>query len=126
MLLASITPVGSAILARYRLASGKSFDQQADHLHVSEALGAVQDTLHPAIQLSVVVWLDVEHELLIWHSQIPGKGQLIRPAQTTASSRAPCLDQAGMLQSPGEARHGFPCLREILWHARVADALRQL
>ena len=83
--------MGLTISAQCRLAAEKSFKQQVHHLHVSEALGAVQDTLHLTIELDVVIWLDVEHKLLIWNSHVPGKRKLIRPTQATALSHASCL-----------------------------------
>ena len=50
------------------------------HLHVAQARGAVQDALHLAVQLGVVIRLDVQHKLLVWHPQVPRKGQVICPA----------------------------------------------
>ena len=49
-----------------------------------QALGAIQNALHLAVQLGVVVWLDVQHKFLVWHSKISCKGKLICPAQLSA------------------------------------------
>ena len=68
------------------------------HLHVPELLGAVQDVLHLGIELHVVIRLDVEHKVLIGHSQVACKGQVICPA--------PARYMSGDWQSTGLAQIG--------------------
>ena len=50
------------------------------YLHGEQLGWAVQQALHAAVQLPVVVRLDVEHEIGVGHTHVPLEGQVKRPA----------------------------------------------
>lgn len=58
---------------------------------MAEALGAVQDAVHLAVEQRVVIWLDVQHKVLIGHAQVARKWQIICPAQPEVHASRICL-----------------------------------